>query len=208
MTIKLSAAAAASVLLIVIWNSGAALAQKAGGILTMYVWDSPPSVSILDGPNPIGQRTMAPVFNNLVMFNQHVKQSSLASIVPDLATGWTWNEDGTSVTFPLRQGVKWHDGKPFTAADVKCTWDLLLEKSSDKLRGNPLKFWYGNLEQVVTNGDYEVTFHLKRPQASFLMFLADGFSVIYPCHAGGPNAPAADRHRSVQIRRLQAERAY
>jgi peptide/nickel transport system substrate-binding protein len=58
----------------------------------------------------------------------------------------------------------------------------LLEKSSDRLRGNPLKYWYGNLEQVVTNGDHEVTFQLKRPQPSFLMFLADGFSVIYPCH--------------------------
>jgi peptide/nickel transport system substrate-binding protein len=159
-----------------------ASAQKAGGILKMYSWDSPPSVSILDGPNPIGQRTIAPVFNNLVMFDPHVKQNSLQSIVPDLATGWSWNEEGTAVIFPLRQGVKWHDGKPFTASDVKCTWDLLLEKSSDRLRGNPLKFWYGNLEQVITNGDSEVTFQLKRPQPSFLMFLADGFSVIYPCH--------------------------
>ena len=65
---------------------------------------------------------------------------------------------------------------------MQCTWDLLLEKSSGKLRGNPLKFWYSNLEEVSTNGDYEVTFHLKRPQPSFLMFLADGFAVIYPCH--------------------------
>src|SRR5438876_169318 len=109
-----------------------AAAQKPGGILKLYVWDSPPSVSILDGPNPVGQRTIAPVFNNLVMFDQHVKQNSLTSIVPDLATGWTWNEEGTAVTFPLRQGIRWHDGKPFTAKDVQCTWDLLLEKSSDR----------------------------------------------------------------------------
>ena len=33
------------------------------------------------------------VFNNLVMFDQHVKQNSLASIVPDLATAWSWNDD-------------------------------------------------------------------------------------------------------------------
>jgi peptide/nickel transport system substrate-binding protein len=83
---------------------------------------------------------------------------------------------------PLRQGVKWHDGKPFTAKDVQCTWDLLLEKSSDKLRLNPLKSWYRNLEEVTTNGDYEVTFHLKRPQPAFLMLLANGFAPIYPCH--------------------------
>ena len=157
-------------------------AQKPGGILRLYVWDSPASVSPLDGPNPIGSRTTAPVFNNLVMFDQHVKQSSLASIVPDLATEWAWNEDGSALTLSLRHGVKWHDGKPFTAEDVKCTWDLLLEKGSDRLRGNPLKYWYGNLDEVTTNGDYEVTFHLKRPQPALLMLLGDGFSVIYPCH--------------------------
>ena len=175
-------AAAASVALIAISCSSAAFAQKPGGILKMYVWDNPPSVSMLDGVNPIGQRTTMGVFNNLVMFDQHVEQSSLESIVPDLATGWTWNEEGTALTLPLRRGVKWHDGKPFTAKDVQCTWDLLLEKSSDKLRTNPLKSWYRNLEEVTTNGDYGATFHLKRPQPAFLMLLANGFAPIYPCH--------------------------
>jgi peptide/nickel transport system substrate-binding protein len=125
---------------------------------------------------------MMGVFNNLVMFDQHVKQDSLGSVVSDLATGWSWNEDATGVTFPLHQGVKWHDGKPFTAADVKCTWDLLTGKSSDKLRVNPRKSWYANVDQVTTNGDYEVTFHLKRAQPAFLTFLASGYSPVYPCH--------------------------
>src|SRR5271167_3467875 len=182
MVLNLHAAAAASALLIAISGGGAAFAQKPGGILKMYVWDNPPSMSMLDGVNPIGQRVTMGVFNNLVMFDQHVKQSSLKSIVPDLATGWSWNEEGTALTLPLRQGVKWHDGKPFTAKDVQCTWDLLLEKSSDKLRVNPIKSWYRNLEEVTTNGDYEVTFHLKRPQPAFLMLLANGFAAIYPCH--------------------------
>src|SRR6266702_620343 len=159
-----------------------AWAQKPGGVLKMYSLDNPPSMSILDGPNPTGQRVMAAVFNNLVMFDQHVPQNSLASIVPDLATGWTWNEDGTELTFPLHQGVKWHDGKPLTASDVKCTWDLLTGKSSEKLRVNPRKSWYRNLAAVTTNGDYEVTFHLNRPQPAFLGLLASGYSPIYPCH--------------------------
>src|SRR5215470_1364452 len=182
MMLNLRAAVAASALLISISGGGAAFAQKPGGILKMYVWDNPPSMSMLDGPNPIGQRVTMGVFNNLVMFDQHVKQNSLQSIVPDLATGWSWNEDGTALTLPLRHGVKWHDGKPFTAKDVRCTWDLLLEKSSDKLRVNSLKSWYRNLDEVSTNGDYEVTFHLKRPQPAFLMLLASGFTPIYPCH--------------------------
>jgi peptide/nickel transport system substrate-binding protein len=112
------------------------------------------------------------VFNNLVLFDEHVPENSLSSIVPDLATGWSWNEDGTELMFPLRQGVRWHDGKPFTAKDIKCTWDLLLGKSSEKLRINPRKRWYRNLEEVTTNGDYEVTFHLKRPQPAFVAILA------------------------------------
>jgi peptide/nickel transport system substrate-binding protein len=86
------------------------------------------------------------------------------------------------LTFPLRQGVKWHDGKPFTANDVKCTWDLLTGKATEKLRVNPRKSWYANLEEVTTKGDYEVTFRLKRPQPSLLALLASGWSPIYPCH--------------------------
>jgi peptide/nickel transport system substrate-binding protein len=66
--------------------------------------------------------------NNLVMYKQDVAQASMNSIVPDLAESWSWNEEGTELTFPLRQGVRWHDGKPFTARDVKCTWDLLQGK--------------------------------------------------------------------------------
>src|SRR5271155_4409987 len=159
-----------------------ALAQKPGGILKMYSPDSPASMSIHEEATFVAEGPMMGVFNNLVMFDQHVKQNSLGSIVPDLATGWSWNEDGTELTLPLREGVTWHDGKPFTAKDVQCTFDLLTGKSSEKLRVNPRKSWYRNLEVVTTNGDYEVTFHLKRPQPAFLTALAGGYSPIYPCH--------------------------
>jgi peptide/nickel transport system substrate-binding protein len=163
-----------------------AWAQKPGGVLKLYTLDSPASMSILEETTVFAQRPVMGVFNNLVVFDQQVKQNSLQSIVPDLATGWSWNEEGTELTFPLREGVTWHDGKSFTAKDVECTWDLLTGKSSEKLRINPRKAWYGNLERVTTNGDYEVSFHLKRPQPSFLMLLASGFSAIYPCHVAPP----------------------
>src|SRR5207253_9918931 len=104
------------------------------------------------------------VFNNLVIYKQDVPQASLQSIVPDLATSWSSNEEGTELTFPLRQGVKWHDGKPFTARDVKCTRDLLRGTASEKLRSNPRKSWYSNVGAVPTNGAYDATSHLKRLQ--------------------------------------------
>jgi peptide/nickel transport system substrate-binding protein len=91
-------------------TGGTAAAQKAGGILKVHLWDSPPNLSMLDGANPLAARTMTPIFNNLAMFDQHAKQSRLDAIVPDLATSWVWNEDGTELTFRLRHGVKWHDG--------------------------------------------------------------------------------------------------
>ena len=55
-------------------------------------------------------------------------------------------------------------------------------KASEKLRLNPRKAWYHNLEEVTTNGDDEATFHLKRPQPALLALLASGYSPIYPCH--------------------------
>src|SRR6266852_7159447 len=178
----LRAFAAAGALLAAVSVADAALAEKAGGILKMYSPDSPASMSIHEEATFVAEGPMMGVFNNLVMFDQQVKQNSLDSIVPDLATAWSWNEDGTELTFPLRQGVTWHDGKPFTAKDVQCTFDMLTGKSSEKLRVNPRKSWWRNLEAVTTTGDYEVTFHLKRPQPAFLTALAGGYSPIYPCH--------------------------
>ena len=157
-------------------------AQKSGGVLIMSHFDSPASMSMHEEATGAVNRPMMGVFNNLVMYRQDVAQNSMASIVPDLATGWSWNEEGTELTLPLRQGVRWHDGKPFTATDVKCTWDLLTGRSVEKLRLNPRKTWYSNLEEVTANGDYEVTFRLKRPQPSFLALLASGWSPVYPCH--------------------------
>ena len=159
-----------------------ALAQKSGGVLKISFFDNPASMSLHEEATGAALRPMMGVFNNLVMYDQHVAQNSPDSIIPDLATSWSWSEDGKELTFPLRQGVKWHDGKPFTAADVKCTWDLLMGIGSEKLRVNPRKTWYLNLDRVTTNGDYEVTFHLKRPQPALLSLLASGWSPVYPCH--------------------------
>src|SRR5439155_21362161 len=117
----------------------AALAQQSGGVLRAYNLDSPASMSIHEEVTVFAQRPMMGVFNNLVTFDPQIRQNSLKSVMPDLAESWTWDEDGRQLTFKLRQDVKWHDGKPFTAKDVQCTWDLLLGKANDKLRVNPRK---------------------------------------------------------------------
>jgi peptide/nickel transport system substrate-binding protein len=167
---------------VLLWGAAPALAQKSGGILKLYHRDSPASLSIHEEATVSAIAPGMALFNNLVLFNQHEKQNRPEFIQPELADSWQWNDDHTRLSFKLHQGVKWHDGQPFTAKDVKCTWDLLTGKSTDKLRLNPRKTWYQNLDQVVVDGDYAVTFVLKRPQPALLMLLASGDSPVYPCH--------------------------
>ena len=78
-------------------------------------------MSILEEGTGSTEIPMMEVFNNLVMYDQHVAQNSLSSIVPDLATSWSTSERAPT-DFRLREGVKWHDD--FTASkDVQCTWE-------------------------------------------------------------------------------------
>ena len=179
---KFRAFAASGVLLAGLAGADTALAQKQGGILRVYHRDSPASMSIHEEGTVGVIMPMMGVFNNLVIFDQRVAQNSMQSIVPELATSWVWSEDGTKLTFKLRDGVKWHDGKPFTAEDVKCTLDLLTNQSKEKLRLNFRETWWVNVAKTTTNGDYEATIHLKRPQPALLALLASGDTPIYPCH--------------------------
>src|ERR1700730_5559193 len=163
---------------------GAALAAdqpKSGGILRMYHRDSPGSASIHEGATYSLNVPFMPIYNNLVVYNQNVAQNSIDSIVPDLAESWAWSSDNKTLTFKLRQGVKWHDGKPFPTAEIKCTFDMLMGKSQQKLRQNPRKSRYDQVNDVTTNGDYEASFNLKRPQPALLALLASGYTPVYPC---------------------------
>jgi peptide/nickel transport system substrate-binding protein len=104
-------------LLIALLAAETAFAQKSGGILKISFFDNPASMSLHEEATGAALRPMMGVFNNLVMYRQDVPQNSLKSIVPDLATGWSWNEEGTELTFPLarrptvhRQGRQMHLG--------------------------------------------------------------------------------------------------
>jgi peptide/nickel transport system substrate-binding protein len=160
----------------------AALAQKSGGILKIQHMDSPPSASIHEEATVSTAVPFMSVFNNLVMFDQGKPTNSFETIVPDLATSWEWKDGGKKLVFKLREGVKWHDGKPFTAKDVACTFDLLIGEGDKQLRRNPRGAWYGNVDKVTADGDFEATIHLKNPQPSLLALLSSGYSPIYPCH--------------------------
>ena len=159
-----------------------AAAQKRGGILTIPHVDTPPSTSIQEEGTASVVIPFMALFNNLVIFEQHTPRHSLETIVPELATKWEWTKDGTDLTFTLRDGVKWHDGKPFTSADVKCTWDMVSGLEPGKIRKSPRQAWFTNLKEITVDGPNQVTFHLNRRQPSFVALLASGWSPVYPCH--------------------------
>ena len=73
----------------------------------------------------------------------------------------------TKLTFKLRQGVKWHDGKPFTAKDVQCTWRMLIGKGDvPGLPPQPARgLVVASCRTSAINGDFEATFELKRAAA-------------------------------------------
>ena len=143
MMAKLRVAAAVIAILLGISGSSTAFAQKAGGILRVYSADSPPGLNIYEQATPWGQGPLMAVYNNLIVFDQHVPQNSLQSIVPDLATQWAWNEEGTELTF---EGV----ADSYTASPFMITFTL----EKDNLHGSTGK------------NEPAAPVHRKRPAAS------------------------------------------
>src|ERR1700741_1966858 len=177
-----------AVALVAVWASlvvaeGPAAAQKSGGTLRLSHNDTPPSTSLLEEATIASVTPFAAIFNNLVVFDPAKVHESIDTVIPDLAESWSWDATNTRLTFKLRQGVKWHDGQPFTAKDVQCTWRMLIGKAETQdFKRNPRKVWYTKLRDVSINGDNEATFELSEPQPSLPVLLASAFSAAYPCH--------------------------
>jgi hypothetical protein len=132
---------------------GAALAQapKPGGVLTvMQREELPQGLSILETSTIATVWPASPCFNNLVYFDPAKPTETPDSIVGELAEKWSWQDGYRNLVFFLRKDVKWHDGQPFTSRDVKFTFDLVREapEAQGKLRLNPRKDWYANIEAI------------------------------------------------------------
>jgi peptide/nickel transport system substrate-binding protein len=165
-----------------------AVAQKYGGILKSAQRENPNSLSILDESGSfVTAWPMGGVYNSVIYFDPLKPVESAETVIPELARSWIWSADYTRIAFALNEGVKWHDCKPFTANDVKHTFDVVRDASAQKLRINPRRTWWSNVKDITTSGDHEVTFHLSRPQPSLLLMLASGLSPVYPAHV-----PVAD----------------
>jgi peptide/nickel transport system substrate-binding protein len=158
---------------------------KSGGSLSVMLReDLPQGFAIHEASTYSTSFPALPCFNNLVFFDPAKPTESMDTIVGDLAERWSWQDNYKNLIFFLRKDVKWHDGKPFTSKDVKFTFDMLREATDTpaKLRINPRKDWYANIEHIEAADPYTVVFRLKRPQPALLMMLASGYTPVYAAH--------------------------
>ncbi len=96
---------------------------------------------------------------------------------PALATGWKISEDGKQIDFDLRQNVKFHNGDPFTAEDVKFTYDRLLDSASTHSYRKP---FVDSIERIEVVDPHKVRFVLKAPWPGFFSSIRYGVQPIVP----------------------------
>ncbi len=157
---------------------GAAAQDKPryGGVLNWYDYADPGRLDIhAESPLSVQQAT-AGVFSGLL----HYDPDEPSKITGDLAERWTASPDGRSYTFHLRKGVTWHDGQPFTAADVKTSFDRVLNPNFVSPRcGSMLKPVVASVEVV---DPHTVQFQLKFPAAPFVAYIASAWCRIAAKH--------------------------
>ena len=157
---------------------------KRGGILNSVLTEDPPGLLVHESATISNVWPMSPCYSNLVIFDPLKPLDSAETVIPELAEKWSWQDNYRNLVFFLRKNVKWHDGRPFTSADVKYTFDAVREApdSVGKLRTSPRKDWYANVEAIEAPEPHTVVFRLKRPQPSLLLMFASGYSPVFPAH--------------------------
>jgi peptide/nickel transport system substrate-binding protein len=158
---------------------------KSGGTLkVMLREDTPQGFAVHESSTISTVWPSSPCFNNLVYFDPLKSKESADTIIGELAEKWSWQDHYRNLVFFLRKDVKWHDGKPFTSKDVKFTFDMLREApdAAGKIRINPRKDWYANVDAIEAPDAHTVVFRLKRPQPSLIIMLASGYSPVYAAH--------------------------
>lgn len=146
---------------------------RAGGELLLAVPSEPPSY---DGHREETFGLIHPVapFYSLLL---RVDPADPNKIVGDLAETWTVSDDGLTYTIKIRKGVKFHDGSPLTAKDIKASYDKIIfppEGVASTRKGQ-----YEAIETIEAPDDHTVHFRLKWPSASMLSGLASPWNFIY-----------------------------
>jgi peptide/nickel transport system substrate-binding protein len=167
--------------------AGAAQAQtpKKGGNLVFAISAETPHYDCHGSETYATLHFSAPFYSTLVRFNL----SKFPEIEGDLAKSWTVAPDFMSYTFKLNEGVKFHDGTPFTSADVKATYDRMRNPPQGVV--SPRKATFDDIASIETPDPNTVVFKMKAVNASMLEHFASPWNCIYAAKdlAADPNAP-------------------
>src|SRR5215470_17038194 len=148
-----------------------AAAQKRGGTLVMLVQPEPPTLaSYISTSGPIGQ-VATKVYEGLLEYDFNLKP------VPSLAESWKISADGKTITFTLQKGVRFHDGKPFTSADVKFSVLEVLKKVHPRGAAT-----FREVTEIDTPDEHTVVFKLATPAPYMMMALSGYESPMLPKH--------------------------
>jgi peptide/nickel transport system substrate-binding protein len=156
----------------------AADTPKRGGMLTYLIpTDAPPSFDGQREWNFATAHTATPFYSLLIQVNPE-NLSSTTDFVCDLCTEMPQSTDnGTTYTFKIRPGVKFHDGAVLTAADVAASWNKIVFPSEGVISTRQSN--YTMIDRIDAPDPSTVVFHLKFPTTAFLPALADPMSWIY-----------------------------
>ena len=152
----------------------AAETPRRGGVLLAVIGADPPSLDPHQEQTFATLQLMAPLYSTLLQIDPY----SYPKIIADAATEWKIAPDGLTYTFKIRQGIRFHDGSPLTAADVKATYDKIVFPPDGvrSIRKNA----YTAVASIEAPDPSAVVFKLKFPSASLLSNLASPWNVIYP----------------------------
>src|SRR5919202_675531 len=145
---------------------------RRGGTLVVAVTADPGQFN--SGISPAGgtHAVADNLYNGLVFLDDQLNPQ------PDLAESWNVSPDGKTYTFALRQGVKWHDGQPFSSADVKFTFEEILLKYHARTKAG----LEGVLEGIDTPDPNTVVMRFKQPYGPLLQRLDMVEAPILPKH--------------------------
>jgi len=153
-------------------GASAALAEgpKMGGVINAVIQPEPPGLMMALVQNGPTQMVSGNIFEGLLRYSPKLEP------LPGLAESWTVSEDAKVYTFKLKPGVSWHDGKPFTSADVLFSIDML-KQTHPRARNNTVQ-----VEKIEAPDDLTVVFTLKQPFGPFLGIFEVGSMPIVPKH--------------------------
>jgi len=147
-------------------------AQQQGGTLSLIVQPEPPVLIPAINQQGPTQYVTGKIYESLLKYTHDLEP------LPNLAKSWEMAEDGMSVTFHLEEGVKWHDGEPFTADDVVFSMTDMLPKAHGRARVILNRY----LDDVEKIDDHTVVMKLKSPFPAFMLMFEPGFAPMMPKH--------------------------